>query len=129
MPDQCTRRDFLRTSSAIAAGAGMGLAALAPPCAAAADAARTEPVALPAHRRRLIYNNDGNEPWFPGTGTREGFLANRLQHVLGTQVDTVFYCTGATTMFTHLAKVGETYGEFCPDWFGGGQHPQEHLRT
>ncbi len=69
-------------------------------------------------QRRIIYNNDGGDLFLPGADTPEGFLSKRLTGILGTQVDSLFYCTGATTIFTHLTKVGETYGEFiqdCPD--------------
>ena len=69
-----------------------------------------------AHReRRIIYNNDGGDAFLPGANTPDGFLSKRLTHILGTQVDSVFYCTGATAMFTHLAQVGEIYGEFIHD--------------
>ena len=47
-----------------------------------------------------------------GVKTAEYFLAVRYNHLLHTNVDSVFYCTGVTTMFTHLAQVGETYDEF-----------------
>lgn len=84
------------------------------------NASAREPAALAARReqmkhrrRRLIYNNDGNELFFPGADTPEGFLAMRFQPVLGTQVDSIFYCTGVTTMYGHQPKVGEVYGEFC----------------
>ena len=81
-------------------------------------------------RRRIIYNNDGgdsfgagdtspdgrellNDPdsFSAGCNTPDGFLAVRMKAVLDTQVESVFYCTGATTIFTHQAKVGEVYGE------------------
>ena len=62
------------------------------------------------HReRRIIYNNDGGDAFSGATPDR--LLSRRMKWVLDTQVDSVFYCTGATTMFTHQAKVGETYGE------------------
>jgi len=66
-------------------------------------------------RRRIIYNNDGNEPNVKGVNTPEAFLATRNKHLLGTNVDSVFYCSGATTMFTHLTQVAETFGEFVAD--------------
>lgn len=71
-------------------------------------------------RRRIIYNNDGCDIFSEGAGTPEGFLAARFEHALDTQVDSIFYCTGATTLFSHLAQVGETYGEFRTD--GSGEH-------
>jgi len=67
-----------------------------------------------AHRqRRIIFNDDGcyGRPF----DTIEKFYKARLLQTVDTQVDSVFYCTGATTMFTHLARVGETYGEFIPE--------------
>ena len=68
------------------------------------------------HRhRRIIFNSDGNDVNVAGVKTAEDFLAVRYNHLLHTNVDSVFYCTGATTMFTHLAQVGETYGEFITD--------------
>lgn len=69
-------------------------------------------------RRRLVFNSDGNDVNVAGVKTAEDFLAVRYNHLLNTNVDSVFYCTGATTMFTHLAQVGETYGEFITDDMG-----------
>ena len=64
-------------------------------------------------QRRIIFNDDGcyGRPF----DTLEKFYKARLLQAVDTQVDSVFYCTGATTMFTHLAQVGETYGEFFDD--------------
>ena len=64
-----------------------------------------------SRKRRIIYNNDGCDV-FTNARTPEAFLSNRMTAVPGTQVDTVFYCTGATLMFSHDAKVGETYGKW-----------------
>jgi len=65
------------------------------------------------HRgRRLIYNNDSGDIYAGGASTPDGFLAVRMKHTLNTQVDSVFYCTGATTMFSHQARVGEVYGKY-----------------
>jgi hypothetical protein len=122
---QPNRRSFLKSSASIALGAG--LAAMEQSAfGAAVDAA--EPAALAAlrkkaqqRRRRLIHNNDGGEIGEPGADTPKGFLAKRSLPLVGTQVDSIFYCTGATVMFSHFAKVGEMYGEFCPhdNSFGG----------
>jgi len=68
------------------------------------------------HRtRRIIYNNDGCDALTAGASTIEGFLSKRMNAAIGTQVDSVFYCTGATTMFTHRAEVGETLGRQVTD--------------
>ncbi len=62
--------------------------------------------------RRIIYNNDGNDIFLPGADTPEGFLSKRFSSIPGTQIDSVFYCTGVTPLFSHLAQVGEIFGEF-----------------
>ena len=72
-------------------------------------------------RRRIIYANDGCDVMYPGAGTPEGFLAQRMVPTLDTQVDSVFYCTGAATMFSHQAKVGEVYGRYITEGVKG--HP------
>jgi len=61
--------------------------------------------------RCAIYNNDGCDIFGVGADTPEGFLAQRMNATLGSQVDTVYYCTGATVMFSHDARVGEVYGK------------------
>lgn len=66
-------------------------------------------------RRRLILNNDGDDVGWPGSDTVAGLLSHRSEPLLGTPVDTVFYGTGVTTMFTHDAQVGETYDGFALD--------------
>ena len=65
-------------------------------------------------QRRLIYNNDGGD--IEHADTVAGVMKLRNETVLGTQVDTIFYGTGSTTVFTHLAEVGEVYGEFGGPW-------------
>ncbi len=68
---------------------------------------------MKSRQRRIIYNNDGNEIFAASSNTPEGFLALRMKPTLDTQVDSIFYCTGSATMFTHQAKVGETYGKYA----------------
>jgi len=79
-------------------------------------------------QRRIIYNSDGGEMYGAGAGTVDGFYAQRMDWTVGTQVDSVFYCTGATVMFTHLAQVGETYGDRGEDdlWC---RNVQEHKKA
>ena len=67
---------------------------------------------MKTRKRCLIYNNDSGDIYPTGANTPDGFLAVRMKPVLDTQVDSVFYCTGATTMFSHQAKVGEVYGKY-----------------
>ena len=59
-------------------------------------------------RRRLIYNNDGNDMSGQIHENPESFLAQRIIPALNTQVDSIFYCTGGTTHYDHDTKVGET---------------------
>ena len=66
-------------------------------------------------RRRLIYNNDGDDIGMPGADTVEGFLSKRTTPLLGTQVDTIFLGTGETLYFHHITDVAETYDSFEPD--------------
>ena len=46
--------------------------------------------------RRIIYNNDGCDIYPSAANTRAGFPAQRMHAVPDSQVDSVFYCTGAT---------------------------------
>ena len=58
-------------------------------------------------RRRLIYNNDGNDIFLHKHATPESFLAERIVPALNTQVDSIFYCTGVTTLYDHDTDVAE----------------------
>ncbi|MFH1921321.1 MAG: hypothetical protein ABIP48_15760, partial [Planctomycetota bacterium] len=61
-------------------------------------------------RRRIIFNDDGDDVWHPDASTPEGFISVRLKHMLNTQADTLFYCTTQSfNYFTHNTKVGEVF--------------------
>ncbi|MCA9068204.1 MAG: hypothetical protein KDA84_04740, partial [Planctomycetaceae bacterium] len=61
-------------------------------------------------RRRVIFNNDGDDIWARGADTREKFLAVRHTPLLGTQVDSIFYCTTQSfNRFTHDTQVAEVF--------------------
>lgn len=61
-------------------------------------------------RRRVIFNNDGDDIWTKGADTVERFLDVRHRPLLGTQVDSVFYCTTQSfNKFTHATKVAERF--------------------
>ncbi|HLA84149.1 MAG TPA: family 10 glycosylhydrolase [Thermoguttaceae bacterium] len=66
-----------------------------------------------AHRqRRLLFDNDGNEPVkLCKEPTREELLSHRTTPLADTQVDTVFYCTWCSgfSMFTHATKIGQVF--------------------
>ena len=53
------------------------------------DAMRREAV---CRRRRVIYNDDGGEVKHMETPDWDDLLSKRLKHVVGTHVDSVFYC-------------------------------------
>ncbi len=64
-----------------------------------------------AHRkRRVIYNNDGNEPvYYCSKATPEELLRIRTTGLEGSHVDSIFYCTWSSGfgLFTHNTQVGE----------------------
>lgn len=62
--------------------------------------------------RRIIVNNDGNEPvMIIREPTAEALLAPRVGPLAGTQVDSLFYCTWSSGfgLFTHFTKVGQVF--------------------
>lgn len=105
-----TRRDFLRVAAAGSAALGVGGnpgTTIEATEQTALDAARRQA----AHRRRrIIYNNDGDDIWAKGADTVEKFLALRHEPLLGTQVDSIYYCTTQSfNLFTHGTKVAEVF--------------------
>jgi hypothetical protein len=80
-----TRRTFLLDLAAGSTGIGAGWFGHRPLEAgetAALDAARRQA----AHRRRrIIFNNDGDDIWVPGADTAERFLAVRHTPLVGTR--------------------------------------------
>ncbi len=80
--------------------------------------AQTDPEALKQARkraaqrpRRIMYNDDGcHEQLFK---TPEELIALRLRQLVGSQVDTICYCTGGGGLFwAHIPEAGELIGEF-----------------
>jgi len=62
--------------------------------------------------RRIIMNNDGND--FNRLGpsvevTPETFLAQRTTPLLGSHVDSIFYCTGVFNLYTHRSEETELH--------------------
>ncbi len=70
---------------------------------AAADAAwKTKRKQAASRRRRIIFNNDGGDFYLgKNDGTAAALLANRTTPLLGSQVDSIFYCTGGFNIYTH----------------------------
>lgn len=66
-----------------------------------------------AHReRRVIFNNDGNEPVYLCENNTPGeLLRHRTADIAGTHVDSIFYCTWSSGfgMFTHGTEVGSVF--------------------
>ena len=105
------RREFLlgivAGSMAIGHGWTGGARPLEATEVAALDAARRDAGRI---RRRVIFNNDGDDIWAKGADTREKFLAVRHTPLLGTNVDSIFYCTTQSfNHFTHDTRVAEIF--------------------
>ncbi len=66
-----------------------------------------------AHRqRRIIFNNDGNEPvYYCDQVSAESLLQCRTTPLVGSQVDAIFYCTWSSPFgcFTHDTKAGTLF--------------------
>ncbi len=102
------RRGFIRCA---AVGIGMAAASGARgQVASAAEPAVRERDQAAHRRRRIIFNDDGDDIWHQTANTPDGFLAVRLKHVLATQVDTIFYCTTQSFNYhTYRTEVGEVF--------------------
>ncbi len=83
----------------------------APETTAAMRQARKE---VAQRQRRIMYNDDGCHP--RPFSTPDEFLSLRLKQLLGTQVDTICYCTGGGGLFWgHQPEAGELIGEYVAD--------------
>ncbi|MFH1921266.1 MAG: hypothetical protein ABIP48_15475, partial [Planctomycetota bacterium] len=73
-----TRRRFIQESllGVMFFGAASGRAC--------AQRAPTDRKALARRRRRIIFNDDGDDVWHPDASTPEGFISVRLKHMLNT---------------------------------------------
>ncbi len=62
--------------------------------------------------RRIIFDNDGNEPvYYCAEATKEALLGKRTTPLAGSQADSIFYCTWSSGFgyFTHDTKVGTVF--------------------
>ena len=76
------------------------------------DELRTLRKEAAGRQRRIIFNNDGNEPVYLCTSTApEELLRHRTAALAGSQVDSLFYCTWSSGfgLFTHGTKVGQVF--------------------
>ena len=92
-------------------GCCSGLAAAAEPIAndSAWDTLHRAAVNRP---RRIIFNNDGNEPvYYCKAATAAELLSVRTSPLVGSQVDSIFYCTWSSGfgLFTHNTRVGQVF--------------------
>ena len=87
--------------------------------------------------RRVIYNDDGCGPLWAkdGGNTPERFLAgprSRMAAVPGTQVDSVFFCSGATHVLNHPSTVAESYADMVDRYgltAGNFDHFRDNMRA
>ncbi len=118
------RREFLAGMAAGSLALGHGWTGGRPLEAqerVALDAARKDAGRI---RRRVIFNNDGDDIWAKGADTRDKFLAVRHTPLLGTNVDSIFYCTTQSfNHFTHDTRVAEIFRA------KGGQFADNQLAT
>jgi len=76
----------------------------------AADDPDTARRAARWRRRRVIFNNDGDDIWSPSADTADRFLAQRHAPLLDTQVDSIWYCTTqGFHLFSHETRVAEIF--------------------
>lgn len=96
--------------AALVLGEVRGAAASSRP--ATLDELRTARRQAAERPRRVIFNNDGNEPvYLCKTTLAEELLSYRTTPLAGTHVDAIFYCTWSSGfgLFTHGTKVGEVF--------------------
>jgi hypothetical protein len=91
------------------------IAGSAEPTAAAdaLDRYRQQRAQAAQRTRRIIFNNDGDDHLLPrGAASFDAFFAERTTALLGSQVDTIFYCTSRPFgMLLHNTKVGDVLAD------------------
>jgi len=109
-PLMMRRSSFLTTGLALALTSGSMIAAEPGKVIASLDELRTLRKQAAERQRRVIFNNDGNEPvYLCKNTTAEELLSHRTTPLAGSQVDSLFYCTWSSgfSVFTHGTKVGQ----------------------
>jgi len=79
---------------------------------ASLDELRAQRKQATERQRRVIFNNDGNEPVYLCRDTTPAeLLRHRTAALTGSQVDSLFYCTWSSGfgLFTHRTKVGNVF--------------------
>lgn len=104
-----TRREFLVGLVASCAAPSMGTLVGTAYAAESSKLAAARERAI-KRRRRVIFNNDGDDIWAAGADTVEKFLAIRHSPLLQTHVDSIYYCTTQSfNHFTHNTRVAEVF--------------------
>ena len=107
MKNSIDRRTFLKTTGALS------LASLISSCDRySLDELREERKKRTLKKRRIIMNNDGNEPLLfqeSDPVTVEKFLEKRTTALVGSHVDAIFYCTGVFNFYTHQSQETELF--------------------
>ena len=105
-----SRREFLIGLVAGSAAARVGVAADETSPAAGQDVLTAARKRAVKRRRRVIYNNDGDDIWATGADTVQKFLDVRHTPLLNTHVDSIHYCTTQSfNHFTHDTRVAEVF--------------------
>ena len=108
MRNNLDRRDFLKT-----AGLGMASLVMLECTSQAGEEKLSKDRKIARHRkRRIIMNNDGNDfapPWPDDLGKASEFLNKRTTLLVGSQVDSIFYCTGVFNFYKHLSRETELF--------------------
>jgi len=109
---QLNRRSFLHAAALVPIASSLSMRCTS--SLVANDSTRTrmkKARALLTHRqRRIIVNNDGNDCYHAPPDeprTIENFLSKRTSPLLGSQVDSIFYCTGVFNLYRHYGQETE----------------------
>lgn len=105
-----SRREFLIGIAAGSAALGAGWTGGRPALAVEKDALVAARKQAAQRRRRVIFNNDGDDIWAAGADSVGKFLDVRHTPLLGTHVDSVYYCTTQSfNRFTHDTHSAEIF--------------------
>ena len=106
MTGQVNRRDFVKS---VGAGAFL-LVCPGLVLSSEAESLRAMRKKAAGRRRRMIMNNDGNDVRVAATITpfqQEDLFEQRTTGLIGSQVDSIFYCTGVFNYYFHRSNESE----------------------
>jgi hypothetical protein len=109
-PSNPSRREFLIGLTAGSGALGVGWHGDSPVLGVESKALQVTRKQAANRRRRVIFNNDGDDIWASGADTVEKFLAVRHTPLLNTHVDSIYYCTTQSfNRFTHATRTAEIF--------------------